>query len=117
MTVAQIDAVEAACQVAQDRIEPDLVAALRALRAGRGRGAAAMVRAFDAGNLETRERRAIEGGMREILRRGGVTHLCADAPTPHDLHRAGVDGGRPRMIGRAFALLDDEAGRAAPAEI
>src|SRR5439155_20665946 len=30
---------------------------------------------------------------------------------------ARVDGGRARMIGRSLALLDDEAGGAAPAEI
>jgi len=51
--------------------------ALRPLRAGGGLSAAAVVRAIDAGDLEACERRAIERGVREVLRRRGVATASA----------------------------------------
>src|SRR5262249_23465391 len=67
--IAQVDALKACREVAQDRVEPDLVAALRPLRARGGRPTTAVVRPVDAGDLEARERCAIECGVREVLRR------------------------------------------------
>src|SRR3954470_6330559 len=52
--------------IAQDRIEPKLVAALRPFRADGAGRSAAVVGALEARNLETRERREIEDGVGKI---------------------------------------------------
>src|SRR5262249_43061375 len=66
---AQLDPVEAPRALDQDRIEEELVAALRTLGTVADRPAAAMARPLDAGDLMPRERRDIENGVGKILRR------------------------------------------------
>src|SRR5262249_26647705 len=65
-TVAEFDLVEAPGELRQDGIEKKLIAALRAFRALLDRLTAAMGGAFDASDLVTAERRAIEDRVREV---------------------------------------------------
>src|SRR5262245_2038244 len=59
---------------AQDRIEPELVAALRPLRAHRAGRASAVAGTLDAGDFEAGERSEIEHRVRIILGRAGCAH-------------------------------------------
>ena len=102
---------------AQDRIEPELVAALRPFRADGARRAAAMTGPLDARDLEARQRREIEHGVRIVLRRAGLAHLVRDPQPPEELHGAGILGIGAGMRDGAVALLDQEAFDAAPTEI
>src|SRR5262245_28262341 len=70
--IADRDAVEARREFAQDRVGPDLVAALRPFGTAGRRSAAAMVRPLDARDLETVQSRAIERGVGEVVGRTGV---------------------------------------------
>ncbi len=115
--VAQLHAGLGQGEIAQDRIEPELVAALRPLRALRGGAAAAVMGALDAGDLEAVEAGAVERRVREILRRRGRPHRLGHAEPAHELHGARIEGGGARMVGRSLALLDDQAGHAALAEV
>jgi hypothetical protein len=67
--------------------------------------------------LEAVEARAIERGVRIVLRRGRLPHRIGHAPAAHELHRARVDGGRARMIGGPFVLLDHRAGDTPAAQV
>ena len=115
--VAQLDLVEAPGALGQDGIEKELVAALRAFRALPDRLTAAMSGTLDARDLVAGERRAIERRVRKVVRRAGRVHGVGNAPAPHEFHRARIERGGARMVRWTFALLDEETGRAAHAEI
>src|SRR5262249_31980787 len=102
---------------AQDRIEPELVAALRPLRADRAGRASTVAGTLDAGDFEAGERGEIEHRVRIILGRAGFAHRVGDAPAAEEFHGAGVLRIGARMRDAAVALLDQEAPDAAPAEI
>src|SRR3954465_14539942 len=103
--------------IAQDRIEPKLVAALRPFRADGARRAPAVVGALEACNLETRERREIENGGGKVPGRPGLTHPVGNPPSPEELHGAGVLGVGTRMRDGAVTLLHLETLDAAGAKI
>src|SRR5262249_30081567 len=88
--------------------------ALRALPDGLS---AAMGGALDARDLVSGKRGAIECRMRKVVRRASRVHRVGNAPTVHELHRAGIERRCARMFRWTFALLDEEAGRAAQPEI
>ncbi len=111
------DGREASRQLAQDRVEPDLVAALRPLRRGRQRLVAAVGRPLDAADFVARQAGEVQDGRREVRRRPRGAHLVGDAPAAAELHRARVHRVGPRVVDRAVALLDQQALDAAPAEI
>src|SRR6478672_1508717 len=113
----QRDAGKAPGSIAQDRIEPKLVAALRPFRTDGARRTPAVVGALEACNLETRERREIENGVGKVPRRAGLTHPVSDPPSPEELHGAGVLGVGARMRNGAVALLHQDTLDAAPAKI
>jgi hypothetical protein len=115
--VAQLHAVLALGELAQDRVEPELVATLRPLGALRGRPLAAVMGSLDAGDLETGQAGAIKRGVRKIFRRRGGAHRIGDAEAAHELHGTGIEGGGARMVGRSLALLDDQAGYPAQAKV
>ena len=115
--IAQRDAGEASGQLAQDRVEPDLVAALRPLGRG-GQGLApAMGRPLDAADLEARQAGEVQDGRREVGRGAREPHLLGDAPAAAELHRARVHGVGARVVDRAVTLFDQQAVDPAPAEI
>ncbi len=76
-----------------------------------------MMRPVDARDLEAGQGRAVERGMREILRHAVAANGIGNAETPHELHRARIECGGAGVIRRTFALFDHEAGHAAAAEI
>ena len=88
---------EAGRKIAQDRIEPELVAALRPLRADRGARGAAVAGPVEARDLVAGEAGEIEHGVREVRRRAGLLHALGDAPAAEQLHGARVLGGGARM--------------------
>ena len=104
-------------KIPQDRIEPELVAALRPLRADRRARSAAVAGAVDARDLVAGEARQIEHGMREVGRRAGLLDALGDPPAAEQLHGARVLRGGAGMRDRAVALLHHRAFDAAPAEI
>src|SRR5690348_16263213 len=69
-------------EIAQDRIEKQLAAALRPLRADRRWRAAAMARALDPPNLLPVKTGDIERGVRKIGRGAVALHLLGNAPAP-----------------------------------
>ena len=103
--------------IAQDRVKPELIAALRPFRADGARRAAAVTGPLDARNFKAGECREIENGVRDSPRRAGLAHPVGDAPAPEELHGARVFGVGARMRDGAVALLDQQALDAAPAEI
>jgi hypothetical protein len=84
--MAQIDMVEALRPFGQDRVEKELIAALRPFRALSGWRATAMGGTLDASDLVPGKRGAIEYSVREIVRRGGRMNGVGDTPAPYELH-------------------------------
>src|SRR5262249_23952832 len=117
MTMAELDVSQAPGEPGQEGIEKELIAALRAFRTLLDRLAATVGGALDAGDLVAGERRAIERRVRKVIRRARLVHRIGNAPAAHEFHRAGIQRGGARTIRQTFALLDQQAGRAAKAEI
>src|SRR5262249_1803843 len=116
-TVAEFDLVEAPGELRQDGIEKKLIAALRAFRALLDRLTAAMGGAFDASDLVTAERRAIEDRVREVIGRAGRAHRIRYAPPAHELHSARIEGSGARMARQTVPLLTHETRSAAQPQI
>ena len=115
--VAQRDAGKAACQVAHDGIEENLIAALRALRCRRQRRRPAIGRPVDAGDLVTLKAGDVDDVERKIGRRAGVADLIGDAPTAAELHRPRIHGIGAGVKDVAVTLLDQQALDPAPTQI
>jgi hypothetical protein len=55
--------------------------------------------------------------MWKVIRRAGGMHSIGNTPAPHELHRAGVDRSRSRMVRQAIPLLDQNTRGPAHPEI
>src|SRR5579875_271467 len=102
---------------AQDRIEPDLVAALGTLGTVFTRLPHPVMRPLDARDEMSGQARQIENRVRKILRHPGLADGVGKAPTPQKLHRPCVECGRAGMEDRPVFLLDERAPDPAPTEI
>ena len=115
--VAQAHMREAAREAQQHWVEHILGTALAMLRALRRRLVLAHAGKAIASELPSRHRRDIDIVLPVVARIGRRLDPIDDAPAAAELHRAHADEVHLRLIDRAVALLDQEAGDAAPAEL
>ena len=115
--MAQLHAGRGQREVAQDRVEPHLRAGLQPHRAPGLRLGAGDRRTRDAAELVAGEARDEHRVAGVVARERAVVHLVGDAPAPAELHGADVHLVHLRRDDGAVALLDQQAGHAAPAEL